>query len=126
MRILIWVAQVVLSVSFVWASGMKLLQPAQKLVEMWPWTAECPILVLVTGIADLLVGLGVLLPSLFRIRMQLVVYAAYAAIVQMFAATAFHIVRGEVELIGINVFFGLLAVFIVLGNRRNLPDLSKC
>lgn len=118
MRVLVWIGQVILSLSFIWAGFTKLFQSPEELAEMWPWTAENPTLVLATGIADLLVGVGVLLPSLLRIRPQLAVYASYVAVVQMIAAAAFHILRGEVGLIGINVFFGLLAVFVVWGGQR--------
>lgn len=118
MRILVGIGQVMLSLSFVWAGCMKLFQSTEKLGEMWPWTSENPKLVLVTGIADLVVGIGVLLPFLLRIRPQLSVYACYAAILQMIAAAAFHIFRGEVGQIGVNVFFALLAMFIIWGEWR--------
>ena len=38
-NVILWIAQVILAVSFIWAASLKLFQHAQKLAEMWPWTA---------------------------------------------------------------------------------------
>ena len=40
MNIILWIAQAVLAISLIWASTLKLFLPADKLAEMWPWTAN--------------------------------------------------------------------------------------
>jgi putative oxidoreductase len=70
-----------------------------------------------TGILDLLAGLGLVLPGLFRIQPKLTVYAAYGIIALMIAASIFHISRGEASLIGVNIFFLAVAAFVAWGRR---------
>jgi uncharacterized membrane protein YphA (DoxX/SURF4 family) len=117
----LWIAQVLLAVSLIWAGCMKLFQPAGELAEMWPWTADHPRLVLLTGLLDLLAGTGLVLPALLRIRPQLTIYAAYGTLALMLAAGIFHIARGEGSQIGVNAFVAALAIFIAWGRFRKAP-----
>lgn len=118
LNIFLWIAQVLLAASFVWAACMKLFQSPAELAAMWPWTAEHPGLVKLTGIFDGLAGIGLVLPTLLRIQPQLTVYAAYGSIALMIAASVFHIARGEAPLIGINIFFAALAGLVAWGRNR--------
>jgi len=125
LNVTLWVAQVVLATGFVWAAVMKLFQPADQLAAMWPWTAEHLVLVKLTGVLDLLAGIGLILPALFRIQPKLTIYAAYGTIALMIAASAFHIARGEGSLIGVNIFFAAVAVFIAWGRQKKAPIASR-
>lgn len=125
MNIILWIAQVILAVSLIWASTMKLFQSADKLAEMWPWTADNASLVKLTGILDLLAGIGLVLPALLRIQPKLTIYAAYGTIALMVAASIFHITRGEVTQIGVNIFFAVFAVFIAWGRHKKAPIRPK-
>ena len=107
-----WVCQILLALTFVWAAGMKLFQPIEELAQMWPWTADNPTLTRITGVFDLLAGLGLVLPAAFRIRPVLTLYAAYGTIALMIAAIVFHVSRGEASQIGFNVFVLVAAMFI--------------
>lgn len=118
MNILLWIAQVLLAFTFTWAAYMKLFQPADKLAAMWPWTADNPGLVKLTGIVDLLAGIGLILPDLLRIQPRLTILAAYGTMLLMLAASAFHISRGEASQIGFNMFVFALAVFIAWGRQK--------
>lgn len=40
LHLALWVAQVVLAASFMWAAGIELFQPVSKLAAMWPWLAH--------------------------------------------------------------------------------------
>lgn len=125
MNVILWIAQVILAVSLIWASTMKLFQPADKLAEMWPWTAEHPSLVKLTGILDLLAGIGLVLPALLRIQPKLTIYAAYGTIALMFIASIFHITRGEASQIGVNIFFAVFAILIAWGRIKRAPITSN-
>ncbi len=115
----LWTAQVLLSTSLLWAAGMKLFQPIEKLSAMWPWTGQVsPALVTLTGLVDLLAALGLVLPMLFSIRPKLTGITALGMILLMICATVFHVLRGEVSLIGANIVFAALAVFIAWGRFR--------
>ena len=125
MNIILWISQVILAVSLIWASSMKLFQPADKLAVMWPWTADNTALVKLTGVLDLLAGIGLVLPALLRIQPKLTTYAAYGTLVLMIAASVFHITRGEVSQIGVNIFFAVFAVFIAWGRQKKSPITTK-
>lgn len=118
LNILLWIAQIMLSASLIWASSMKLLQSPDKLAEMWPWTAENATLVKLTGVLDFLAGIGLVLPGLLRMQPKLTIYTAYAVVILMVAASIFHITRGEASQIGVNIFFAALAAFIAWGRQR--------
>lgn len=107
-----WICQILLSLILLWAAGMKLFQPINQLSQQWPWTADNSILTRVAGIVDLLGGLGLVLPTVLRIKPILTLYAAYCTIALMVAASIFHISRGETSLIGFNIFVALVAGFV--------------
>jgi len=117
LNVALWIVQVLLAVSLIWAATMKLFQPANQLAAMWPWTAEHPMLVKLTGFFDLLAGIGLVLPALLRIQPRLTLYAVYGIIALMVAASVFHIVRGEASQIGVNIVFALFASFIAWGRQ---------
>lgn len=125
LNIFLWIAQVLLAVTLLWAAYMKLFQPAEKLAEMWPWTEGNTGLVKFTGIVDLLGALGLILPSLLRIKPNLTVVTAYFILSLMIGASVFHIYRGEASQIGINVFFAALAIFVAWGRDKKAPVQGK-
>jgi uncharacterized membrane protein YphA (DoxX/SURF4 family) len=119
LNVALWVAQLVLATSFIWAGLMKLFQPIEKLSEMWLWTSQVPIeLLKFTGIVDLLGGIGLILPSLLRIKPKLTSITAGSIIVLMVCAIIFHISRGEVSQIGANIVFAIIATFIAWGRFK--------
>jgi hypothetical protein len=67
---------------------------------------------------DLPGGLGIILPSLLRIKPWLTPVAAVAIVAQMVGASAFHIARGEASDIGANIVFALMALFIGWGRWK--------
>ncbi len=118
LNIALWTAQMILSISMVWAAYMKLFEDPGKLAAMWPWTANNRGLVKFTGVIDLAAALGLVLPMWLRIQPRLTVFAAYGTTLLMIAASVFHISRGEASLIGINVFFFAAALFIAIGRQK--------
>jgi hypothetical protein len=118
----LWLAQVLLAITFMWAGAMKLFKPADL---PWQWIKENPNLVKVTGIIDLLAGVGLVLPALLRIQPTLTIYASYGIITLMIGASMFHIVRGETAQIGFNIFVALTAVFIAWGRQKKAPMTLK-
>ncbi len=120
--IALWITQVLLSVTLVWAACMKLFQPAETLSAMWPWTGQvAPVLVKLTGIADLLAGIGLVLPALLNIRPALTFVAAAGVVLLMLCAMAFHLSRGESPVF--NMIFGALGVFVAWGRRAGAASL---
>ena len=119
LNISLWIAQGLLALTLVWAAGMKLFQSPEKLAEMWPWTADNPGLVKITGVLDLLAGLGLILPGILKWNFKLTMAAAMGIALLMISAIVFHVSRGEVSQIGFNVFVALTAGFITWGRRNS-------
>lgn len=114
MNIILWIIQGFLAATFIWAGFMKIFKPEDL---SFPWVKDNTNLVLITGIVDVLGGLGIALPTLLRIQPKLAIFAAYGIIVLMTAASVFHISRGEAKDIGFNIFMALLAVFVAWGRQ---------
>lgn len=118
LNIALWVIQVLLAASFIWAAFMKLFSPVEQIAQMWPWTAEYPLLLKVTGALDMLAGIGILLPMLLKLYPRLTAIAAWGMVALMVAAAAFHVSRGEANVIGVNVVFAVLAAVVGWGRWR--------
>jgi uncharacterized membrane protein YphA (DoxX/SURF4 family) len=121
-NVILWIAQLLLSATLIWSGVMKLFAADQL---PWPWVAENPVLVKLTAIPDVLAGIGLVLPALFRIQPKLTIYAAYGTIALMISACIFHIARGEASQIGFNIFVALAAVFIAWGRQKKAPLTQK-
>ncbi len=126
MHISLWVAQILLAAMFLLSGFMKASMPIEKLSAMMPWTGSVPsALVRFIAIAELLGGIGLLLPSLLRIKPHLTVWAAVGLATILLLSIPFHISRGETPMIGMNAMFMLMAIFIAWGRSKKAPILSK-
>ena len=116
---LLWITQLLLASSLIWSVFTKLFTPIEELSAMWSWVAEVPIsFVKFTGLVDLLGALGLTLPILLKVKPILTPLAAWGIILLMICAATFHILRGEVSEIGINIVFAILASFVVWGRMK--------
>lgn len=125
LNILLWTAQVIVALMFFFGFYAKVIQPVEETAQMMPWVVEQPGLATFTGIVDLLGTLGLLLPALLKIKPKLTIYAAYGGILLMLAATVFHVMRGEMEAIGMNFILIAMLVFIIWGRTKKVPILPK-
>ena len=125
-HILLWIAQILLSLCLSWAGIVKLFQPVEQLKMMWPWTGEVSqVFVKLIGIIDLLGALGLLIPPLFRFKPVLTPIAAIGIILLMITASIFHICRGESSQIGFNIVVAVISAFVVYGRLKLVPIQSK-
>lgn len=116
LHVVLWILQILLTAMLLWAGFTKLFEPIEKLSAMWPWTGQVPVaFVKFTGIVDVLGAMGLILPSLLRIKPKLTPVAAIALCVLMVCAIVFHVARGEASHIGINIVFIGVATFIAWG-----------
>lgn len=89
--IALWVVQWVLAVAFVASGAMKAVRPASKLADSMEWVSTVkPSTVKVIGIAEVLGGLGLVLPVLTGIAPILTPIAAVALAVVMLLAAIKH------------------------------------
>lgn len=119
---ILWIAQVFLALTFAWAGFMKILHPQQL---PFAWVKDNANLVLITGMLDLLVAIGLIFPALLGIQPKLTLYAAYGTLALMIAASIFHISRGEAKDIGFNICMALVAIFIAWGRHTMTPNRAK-
>jgi uncharacterized membrane protein YphA (DoxX/SURF4 family) len=126
LHITLWIAQIILGGMFIMAGMMKSTQPIIDLLKSVPWTANVPLaLVRFIGVSEFLSGIGLVLPSLLRIKPILTPVAAIGILLIMVFAMVYHIVNGETNVIGINIAFGLVAAFIAWGRLKKAPIHSK-
>ena len=67
------------------------------------------------GVAEIVGGLGLILPGLFRIRTGLTPMAAACLVIIMIGATVVNLVDGPAPAAAITCVLGLLAAFVVYG-----------
>ncbi len=126
LHITLWIAQVLLAGMFIMSGFMKISQPIDQLSQMLPWASQVPSgLVRFIGISEVLGGIGLILPSLLRIKPVLTVWAAVGLATVMLFAAIFHATRGEFSAIGTNVILSLVALFIAWGRSKKAPISPK-
>jgi len=126
LNIVLWVVQVLLALLFIWAGGMKLVLPLEKLAGP-PGSVVLPGAFLrFIGVAELLGGLGLILPSLLRIRPGLTPLAAAGLVMIMIGAVGITFAGGgNVGMALIPGVTGLLAAFVAYGRWRLAPIRPK-
>jgi len=119
MNRLLWTLQVLLGLFFALASGApKLLLPADAL----PMPIPIPQAFLVfIGVAEVLGGLGLILPGLLRIRPGLTPLAASGLILVTIGATVYQLAADAPGNAVFAVVIGLLCAFVAYGRWRLAP-----
>jgi uncharacterized membrane protein len=112
MNVFLWIVQIGLGAAFVLAGILKSTQPTEKLRPNLPWVDDFSLgTVRLIGIAELLGGLGLILPAAFGIAPILTPIAATGLAVIMVLAAITHTRRKEPSGVVINaVLFVLLAL----------------
>ena len=125
-HITLWVVQILLGAAFTMVGAMKLTQPIAALAANMGWPgAVPPALVRFIGASELLGGLGMILPAATRMTPQLTPLAAAGLTAIMALAALFHVSRGELNLMPINVIIGGLAAFVAWGRWSKVPILRR-
>jgi uncharacterized membrane protein YjjB (DUF3815 family) len=76
-------------------------------------------------VAEVLGGLGLVLPAATRILPWLTAVAAAGLALDMLFATLFHLVRGEFGAAVVPLVLGLLAALVAYGRWRVVPILTR-
>ncbi len=116
MDIALLIVEILLGVSFIMFGSMKAFQYEKAKVSM-PWMQEySKSFVVFIGIAEVLGGLGVILPRAIGLAMFLTPIAAIGLGLIMLLAAGFHLKRKENEAIFMNVILLALALFVAIGH----------
>lgn len=122
LNIALWVAQIALAGMFIMAGLMKSTKSIEELSPMLPWVKDFSITtVRFIGVCEFLGALGLLLPSLLKIKPVLTPMAAIGLVLVMSLAALYHLSKGEFSAVGLNAVFGAIAIFIAWGRFKKAP-----
>jgi putative oxidoreductase len=127
MNILLWVLQILMGVYFIAIGVMHFVIPPG-LPEPMSWMYDLsPTLHAISGTAEILGGLGLILPGLAKIQTRLTPLAGVGLALVMVLAAVFHLTRGEMLNIVTNLVVGAVVGFIAYGRwkLKPLPDRSS-
>jgi hypothetical protein len=120
MTYVLWIVQVLLSLLFLFAGGFKLVAPIEAMTAQMPFSLPGWFLRFI-GVAEVLGGLGLILPGLLRIRPGLTPLAAAGLVIIMIGATALTLVALSAAQALMPLITGLLAAFVAYGRWRLAP-----
>ena len=126
MNIVLWILQVLLGIYFLFVGVNHFIVPPG-LPGPMSWMYELPTgLHYFSGTAEILAGLGLILPGLTKIQTRLTPLAGAGLVLVMIGAMVWHVQRGEVVNIFLNLILAVLAGFVAYGRwrLRPLPDRS--
>jgi uncharacterized membrane protein len=115
----LWILQALLAAVFLFSGLVKLLVPVDLMQQQLPLPAA---LIYLIGTLETLGAVGLLLPSLLRIRPALTPLAAGCLAVLMTFATILTPVMGDpVASASLPLVLGILAAFVAYGRGRRAP-----
>lgn len=121
MNKLLWLLQIVIGAYFILTGLMHFVVPPGLPAQM-AWMYDLPAGIhYVSGTAEVLGGLGLVLPGLLRTNVGLTPLAALGLVLIMVGAGAWHITRGEYVNLVMNLVLGGIAAFIGYSRWRLRP-----
>ncbi|MCS7221272.1 MAG: DoxX family protein [Anaerolineae bacterium] len=125
MNILLWLLQILLGVYFFFTGIVHFIVPPGLPAPM-AWMYELsPGLHYLSGTAEILAGLGLILPGLTRIQTRLTPLAAFGLVLVMLGAAIWHLLRNEFSNIAMNLILAGLSGFVAYGRWRLSPLKAK-
>jgi len=123
MNIVLWIVQALLAALFLFAGSMKFMMPIEEMTKQMPgmpgWFLHF------IGAAEILGGLGLVLPGLLRIKTGLTPLAAAGLAVIMIGATVISAKIGPPAGALIPLVVGVLTAFVAYGRWRVAPHREK-
>lgn len=121
MNIVLWIIQILLALTFLFAGGTKLVLSAETLQSMsppnsivWPmWFIKF------IGVCEVLGALGLVLPGLFRRQQYLTVLAAIGLTILMIGAVITTIMSLGAAAAVTPLIIGILCAFVAYGRRKS-------
>lgn len=111
----LWVVQGLLALLFVFAGGMKLILPVEEMTKEMPLPGA---FLRFIGVAEVLGGLGLILPGLTGIRPGLTPLAAAGLVIIMIGATVLSAVSGGIVAALFPLVVTLLLTFVAYGRWK--------
>jgi hypothetical protein len=120
--IALWTTQGLLAAMFVFAGSMKFVMPMEEMTKDIAWPAW---FIYFIGAAEMLGGLGLVLPGLARIRPGLTPLAAAGLVTIMIGATVSTLAIGGGAGALFPLVVGALAAFVAYGRTRLAPHRAR-
>jgi hypothetical protein len=117
-NIAIWAVQIVLAALFLFAGGFKLVAPIAAMTKQMPLPGA---FLRFLGVVEVLGAIGLILPSLLRIRPYLTPLAAGGLVIVMSGASGISITGGKLEGAAVPFVVGLLAGLVLYARTRVVP-----
>ena len=117
-NVTIWTVQVILACLFLFAGGMKLVLPIAAMTQQIPLPGA---FLRFLGVAEFAGALGLILPSLLKIRPWLTPIAAGGLVIIMSGATGITMAGGKIEPALVPFVVGLFAGLVVFARTRVVP-----
>ena len=124
MTYILWIIQVLLALLFLFAGGSKLIMSIAEMQELARQAGQTPLpglLLRFLGVVEVLGGLGLILPSLLRIRPGLTPLAAVGLLIIMIGAVVITLASGVIGPAVFPLVVGLLLAFVAYGRWRLAP-----
>jgi uncharacterized membrane protein YphA (DoxX/SURF4 family) len=120
MNIALWIIQALLAALFLFAGGMKLVMPIEEMMKQMPlplpgWFVR------LTGVVEVLGGIGLIVPWLLRIKPGLTPLAAAGLVIVMIGATVYTLAAGQIAAAVMPLVVGILAGFVAYGRWKLTP-----
>ena len=122
MNLVLWIVQVLLGALFIFAGAMKFVMPIEAMQDpiAFPgWFLRF------IGAAELAGGIGLIVPSLLRIKPALTPLAAVGLVIIMIGATAIGVMTGPIVMASIPFAVGIAAAFVAYGRWRLVPLMER-
>ncbi len=117
----LWVLQWVFGLYFIAVGVLHFIVPEGLPAQMgWMYDLSDTMHAIV-GVAEILGGLGLILPGLTGIRPELTIAAAIGLLLVMVGAMVWHVGREEFQNIGFNVVNAAVMAYIAYGRARLAP-----
>ena len=118
MNLVLWIVQVLLSAEFLFSGGMKFVTPIEEMTKQMALPAWFLYFI---GGAEVLGGLGLILPGLSGVATGLTPLGAASLVVIMIGACVVTLMIGGGVLVLIPLATGMLAAFVAYGRWRLAP-----
>jgi uncharacterized membrane protein YphA (DoxX/SURF4 family) len=119
MTYVLWILQILLGLLFLFSGSMKFVMSVAEMTKGMPsmpgWFLHF------IGVMEILGGLGLILPSLLRIRPGLTPLAAAALVIIMIGATVITFTTMGVGAAALPLIVGVLCAFVAYGRWRLAP-----
>lgn len=105
-----WIVAGLLAFVYLFSGGTKIVRSKDKLRPTMGWVDSTPLVFVRTiGVLEVLAAIGLVLPPLTGIAPVLALLAAVGLVLVQIGGITVHLRRGEVKVVGFNVFLLVLA-----------------